>query len=100
MLSDPIKRVESAIVAGALTHPGYPLLSWMMMNVVAKPGMRSGITLAKPETEPHRKIDGIDALVTAAACLEFTAGAFAIGDLELEDELLDEGFDEGELFVA
>lgn len=99
MLSDPIKRVENAVVGAQLTHPGHNILSWMMMNVVCIPGMRGGVTLAKPVAEPHRKIDGIDAMVTAAACLDFSQGAFAITDLDLDDEE-DEAFDDGDLLYA
>ena len=100
MLSDPIKSVEAAIVAEALTHPGYAILSWMMMNVVAVAGMRGGVQLAKPRTEPHRKIDGIDALVTAAACVDFSAGAFVVTDLDLDDDEAAEEFDDGDLLYA
>ena len=102
MLSDPIKSVENMVLGARLAHGGHPLLSWMVMNAVAVAGMRGGVQLAKPVGEPHRKIDGIDALVTAQACVEFSAGALAVSDLDLEPER--EGaapeYDEADLLYA
>jgi len=85
MLSDPIKRVENLVLGENLKHPGYVILQWMVMNVIVNTRPSEGITLEKPSGEPFRKIDGIDSLVTAAACLDFASGATAVSDMDLED---------------
>ena len=86
MLSDPIKTLENLVLGGSLIHGGYTLLSWMVMNVVVRtrPGSE-GVTLEKPNGEPYRKIDGIDACVTAIACQEHDSGSFVFTDMDLDD---------------
>ena len=83
-LTDPIQELERCVVSGALTHPGYGILSWMMGNVVAH--TLNGIRLQKPDGEHHRKIDGIDAMVNAFACVDYSAGAFSVSDFDIVDE--------------
>ena len=85
MLSDPIKRLENMVLGDNLIHPGHVILSWMVMNVIVVTRASEGVTLEKPRGEPFRKIDGIDAAVTAVACQEFISGALAISDMDVVD---------------
>ena len=83
MLTDPIKQVEGYIVLGNITHRGYRIMSWMMSNVVALTRPSGGISLIKPNGEDHRKIDGIAAMITGFAAVDWSKGAFVITDLDL-----------------
>ena len=85
-LTDPIKQTEGYIVDGKVIHPGYRILGWMMENVVALTKPNGGVALMKPNGEPHRKIDGIAAMINAFACVDWSKGAFAVSDLDLDDE--------------
>ena len=82
-LTDPIGTVEKNIVSGVISHPGYKILSWMIENAVVV--TTRGKFLSKPNGEPHRKIDGLDAMITAFACVDYSSHAFAVSDLELEE---------------
>ena len=88
-LTDPIGDVEKNIIAGNVTHPAYRILSWMVENAVVV--STRGKFLSKPDGEPHRKIDGLDAMVSAFACVDYASHAFAVSDLELEEYASDEG---------
>ena len=90
MLTDPIKQVEGYIVVGAITHPGYRIMSWMMENVVALTRPTGGVSLMKPNGEPHRKIDGIAAMITGFAAVDWSKSAFVVSDLDLADDNLTE----------
>lgn len=100
VLSDPIKTTENLVVSGALTHDGSPFLAWQIMNVVAINRAHGAVQLGKPDGEPHRKIDGIDALVNAIACVDYTKGAFAVSDMDLEEDEESEEFEDDELIFA
>lgn len=100
-LTDPIQLVEDWVVTGALSHAGYGILRWMMNNVVATTFESGLVRLGKPKGEPHRKIDGLAALVTAAACVDFSEHAFAISDLDIVDlDDDDDEYDEADLFYV
>ena len=77
-LTDPIKDVESKVISGAITHPGHAIMQWQIQNAVAVES--KGIFLTKPNGQHTKKIDGVDAMVTAFACVDYCKGAFAIGD--------------------
>ena len=85
MLSDPIKRFENLVLGENITHPGYVIMSWMVMNVIINTRPSEGITMEKPSGEPFRKIDGLDAAVTSIACMDFSSGATAISDMDIVD---------------
>ena len=98
-LTDAIQVVEKNIVSGAIIHPGHTIMSWMIQNVVAV--TTRGVFLSKPHGETHRKIDGIDAMVTGFACVDYTKGAFCVSDLDLEEiEINDESIDDKELMYV
>jgi phage terminase large subunit-like protein len=63
MLSEPMKEVEAAVLAGRFHHNGDPVASWAMSNVIAKEDANENIF---PRKEKHgkNKIDPISALLT------------------------------------
>ena len=83
-LGDAVQAVENAIIGRAIAHEGGRMMQWQMENVIATPTGRETIMLMKSRNEPHRKIDGVAALVTAMATRDFGEGAFAISDFDLE----------------
>lgn len=64
-LSDPMRELEAAIMAGRFHHDGNPILTWCISNVVGKylPGSDDVVRPIKQGKE--NKIDGAVALVMA-----------------------------------
>ncbi len=60
-LSDPMKELEAAIVAGRIHHTGDPCFSWQMSNVTAKEFADE--TVFPRKEKPENKIDGPVALI-------------------------------------
>ena len=89
-LTDPIKNTEDAVATKNLRHLGHRLLSWMVTNAVAIQMKHGGVQINKPEGEPHRKIDGLDALITATASMANAVAPLAVSDLDLEVDEDDE----------
>lgn len=62
-LSEPMKEVEAAVLAGRFHHDGDPVAKWAMSNVIAKEDNNENIF---PRKEKHgkNKIDPVSALLT------------------------------------
>ena len=67
LISEPMKQLEGLVYAGKIHHDGDPVLSWMISNVVLKPGRNSGPTkfYYPTKTSNDNKIDGAVALIMA-----------------------------------
>jgi phage terminase large subunit-like protein len=63
-LSDAMKEVEAAIMAGRFHHDGDPVMAWAMSNVIAKEDNNENLF---PRKEKHgkNKIDPVSALLNA-----------------------------------
>jgi len=88
-LGDAVQAVENAVIGKALAQRGGRMMTWQMENVIATPTGRETVMLMKSRSEPHRKIDGVAALVTAMATRDFGEGAFALSDFDLDDDSAD-----------
>ncbi|MDW5376830.1 terminase TerL endonuclease subunit [Halomonas sp. HP20-15] len=64
-MSDPMKELEAAIIAGRFHHDGNPIMTWCISNVVGKhlPGNDDVVRPIKQGS--HNKIDGAVALIMA-----------------------------------
>lgn len=62
-LSEPMKEIESLVLAGRFHHAGDPVFNWMMSNVTAKEDAKGNLFPRKENKES--KIDGPAALITA-----------------------------------
>lgn len=62
-MSEPMKELESLVIARLLAHGDCPALRWMISNVVAKVDNKDNIYPCKEKVE--NKIDGVVALITA-----------------------------------
>ena len=60
-LSDPMKELEAAIIAGRIHHTGDPCFAWQMSNVTAKEFADE--TVFPRKERPENKIDGPVALI-------------------------------------
>lgn len=63
--SEPMNRLEGALMDGTLIHDGNPVLAWCMGNIVVKYDKKDNIFATKEGRD--NKIDGGDALITAFA---------------------------------
>ncbi|RTR01948.1 terminase large subunit [Halomonas nitroreducens] len=64
-LSDPMKELEAAIVAGRFHHDGHPIMSWCIGNVVGKHLPGNDDVVRPIKQGDHNKIDGAVALIMA-----------------------------------
>jgi phage terminase large subunit-like protein len=64
-LSEPMKEIEAALLAGRLHHNGDKLLSWMVSNVVAKVDANGNLFPRKERA--INKIDGAVAMIMAVS---------------------------------
>lgn len=62
-LSEPMKEIESLVVAGRFHHAAHPVFDWCVSNVKAKEDANENIFPRKENRES--KIDGAIALITA-----------------------------------
>jgi phage terminase large subunit-like protein len=62
-LSEPMKEIEAAVMAGRLHHNCDPVLTWAMSNVVVRPDANDNIFPRKEQ--PDNKIDPVSALINA-----------------------------------
>jgi phage terminase large subunit-like protein len=62
-LSEPMKEIEAAVVAGRFHHDGDPVLTWAMSNVVVRVDANDNIFPRKEQ--PDNKIDPVSALINA-----------------------------------
>lgn len=62
-LSEPMKEIEAAVLAGRFHHTGDPVLTWAMSNVVVRVDANDNIFPRKEH--PDNKIDPISALINA-----------------------------------
>lgn len=64
-MSDPMKELEAAIIAGRFHHDGNPIMTWCISNVIGKhiPGNDDVVRPIKQGS--HNKIDGAVALIMA-----------------------------------
>lgn len=63
--SPAMKELEAAVLSGRFHHPGSPVLTWMIANVVIKEDKKENIYPNKER--PENKIDGAVALIMAIA---------------------------------
>lgn len=61
--SEPMKILDSIILAGKLKHNGDPVMTWMISNVVAKADAKDNVYPRKERDE--NKIDGVISLIMA-----------------------------------
>jgi len=62
-LSEPMKEIEAAVIAGRFHHDGDPVLAWAMSNVVVRVDANDNIFPRKEQ--PKNKIDPVSALINA-----------------------------------
>lgn len=62
-LSNPMKEIQAAIVAGRFHHDGNPAFEWMMGNVTAQEDRNENVFPRKES--PEKKIDGAVAAIIA-----------------------------------
>jgi phage terminase large subunit-like protein len=62
-LSEPMKEIEAAVMAGRLHHNCDPVLTWAMSNVVARVDANDNVFPRKEQ--PDNKIDPVSALINA-----------------------------------
>ena len=88
-MSDPMKELEAAIMAGRFHHDGNPLLAWCMGNVVGK-SLQGNDDIVRPVKEsPESKIDGAVALIMAVGRAMMKEEAFnPLNDFDPEDYIL------------
>jgi len=60
--NEPLFMLETLVTAGRLHHPGNDVLTWQAGNLTQKRGMP-----AKPDSENHKKIDGMVATIMGLA---------------------------------
>lgn len=88
LMSEPMKELEGLVYAKALLHNGDPVLTWMMGNVVKKPGRSGGPvkTYYPTKQKEEFKIDGPVALIMAmsrAMLRKDTRSAYESPDAEV-----------------
>lgn len=64
-MSDPMKELEAAILAGRFHHDGHPILSWCVSNVVGRHLPGSDDIVRPTKQQADNKIDGATALIMA-----------------------------------
>lgn len=62
-MSAPMKELEALVLSGRLHHPGCPVLTWNVSNVVCHTDAKENIYPRKER--PENKIDGVIALIMA-----------------------------------
>lgn len=62
-MSEPMKEIEAAVLAGRLHHDGGQVLNWMMSNVLARADSKGNLFPLKQQVQ--NKIDGAVALIMA-----------------------------------
>tara|TARA_R110002110_G_scaffold415850_1_gene657953 strand:+ start:1610 stop:3265 length:1656 start_codon:yes stop_codon:yes gene_type:complete len=70
--SEPMKILDSIILAGKLKHNGDPVQTWMISNVVAKQDAKDNVYPRKERDE--NKIDGVISLIMALGRAQQTDG--------------------------
>lgn len=68
-LSAPMKELEVLIDDGRIHHPGNPVLTWNIGNVVSHEDANENVFPRKPEGREESKIDGAVALIMAVSRL-------------------------------
>lgn len=68
-MSEPTKWVEREMVAGRLHHGGNPVLRWQFSCVVIDRDPADSIKVSKNKAKTGHKVDGVVALIMAAAGL-------------------------------
>lgn len=71
----PALDLEARVKNGLVAHDGNPIMKWMVSNAVVERRVDKTILPKKPDTKSNKKIDGIDALITALAGLLVIAPA-------------------------
>jgi phage terminase large subunit-like protein len=64
-MSDPMKELEAAIIAGRFHHDGNPIMTWCIGNVVGKHLPGNDDVVRPIKQGDHNKIDGAVALIMA-----------------------------------
>lgn len=64
-MSEPMKELEKAIVAGNLVHDGSPAMTWCIGNVMARLDEKENIYPTKEKKDSPNKIDGAVAAIMA-----------------------------------
>lgn len=64
-MSDPMKELEAAIIAGRFHHDGNPIMAWCIGNVVGKHLPGNDDVVRPIKQGDHNKIDGAVALIMA-----------------------------------
>jgi phage terminase large subunit-like protein len=63
--SEPAKYLEAKVEIGKFRHDGNPVLAWMASNCVVDRCVDGSILPKNEHKDSQKKIDGIDALITA-----------------------------------
>ncbi|GLS83230.1 terminase large subunit [Paraferrimonas haliotis] len=88
-MSDPMKELEAAILAGRFHHDGHPIMTWCVGNVVGKylPGNDDIVRPIKQK--PTNKIDGAVALIMAIGRAMVAVESYnPLEDFDAEDYVL------------
>ncbi|WP_110685085.1 terminase large subunit [Salinicola aestuarinus] len=64
-MSDPMKELEAAIIAGRFHHDGNPIMTWCISNVIGKHLPGNDDVVRPIKQGDHNKIDGAVALIMA-----------------------------------
>ena len=72
-LSEAMKEVMAAVLAGRFHHDGDPVASWAMSNVIAKEDNNENI-FPRKEKHGNNKIDPVSALLTGMNRAMLAAG--------------------------
>jgi phage terminase large subunit-like protein len=80
LMSEPMKELEALIYSQNIWHNGDPVLTWMIGNVVLKPGRISGpVKYYYPtKAKKENKIDGATSLIMAVARAKLAQGNMSV----------------------
>lgn len=65
--TEPTDEFLARVTSGTMAHDGNPIAAWCAANVVGKRDVHGQILPKRDATQPHMKIDCIDAAITANA---------------------------------